>query len=96
MRGGRGDGKKFVARAKCRKFQGRNQDFGILPVARSNVLEDFVHIQIVVPLAELFECLRELKSATAAAADVIAAEQCALRARIRFQHFLHRVAGANR
>src|SRR5437867_3697242 len=59
-------------------------------MARLDMRKHFFHIQIVIAAAEPSQSFSHLKSATAAAADMVSTKQRTLCARIRFQHFRHR------
>jgi hypothetical protein len=69
---------------------GIDQNLFILFVAAADVVQNFGHIEVAVPLANLSERFLQTEPATAAPADVIPAEQSPLRPREGFEHIAHR------
>ena len=80
---------RFPGREAFRKFARLDLHRAIGCVARENVLCDFIDIEIFIACANAGERFVRAETATAAAADMVAAEKCALRPGKLLQELAH-------
>ena len=80
---------RFAGREAIRKLARLDLHRAIGCVARENVFGDFVDIEIFVTRANAGERFVRAETATAAAADMIAAKERSLRPRVALEQLLH-------
>ena len=80
---------RFAGREAVRKFARLDLHRAIGRVAREDVLDDFIDVEIFIARANAGERFVRAETATAAAADMIAAEKRALRPGKLLQELAH-------